>query len=239
MSANENSLLESRISEWRTFLESRHVPEPEIASFEQGLRRHIEILQASGLTQTEAWSVSLGRIANLSPESTEFATTVDARAATTQPASTSGRMLTMPREMVVAIGLALVSAATFKIPAVFGMELFPGETESEVDPNLFYFRNLGFFVFPFLAGYFVWKHNQPAKTIIRIASCFLLAVLLANIYPFQSSGSTEILTGLHVPILLWGLVGFAYMGNDWRSVSKRMDFVRFSGELFICYVLSF
>jgi hypothetical protein len=146
-------------------------------------------------------------------------------------------MLTIPKEMVIAISLALVSAATFKIPALFGVDLFLGEAKPDAGQDLFYFRNLGFFVFPFLAAYFVWKHGGPLKSNLRIATCFLLAALLTNIYPFKASSSTEILTGLHVPIFLWGLVGLAYMGSDWRAVSKRLDFVRFSGELFICYVL--
>ena len=36
---------------------------------------------------------------------------------------------------------------------------------------------------------------------------------------------------------LWLIVGFAYAGGHWFTGSARMDFVRFSGELFIYYVL--
>ena len=42
---------------------------------------------------------------------------------------------------------------------------------------------------------------------------------------------------LHLPIALWLLVGVAYAGNRWRQVAGRMDFIRFTGELFIYYVL--
>ena len=45
------------------------------------------------------------------------------------------------------------------------------------------------------------------------------------------------LTALHLPIALWLVVGIAYAGDRWRQVSGRMDFIRFSGELFIYYVL--
>jgi hypothetical protein len=63
-------------------------------------------------------------------------------------------------------------------------------------------------------------------------------VVLANAYPFAPGGSTGILTALHLPIALWLVVGIAYAGGRWwGQVGGRMDFVRFSGELFIYYVL--
>src|SRR5204863_9481971 len=50
-------------------------------------------------------------------------------------------------------------------------------------------------------------------------------------------GFTEVLTALHLPIALWLVVGIAYAGGRWGQVGGRMDFIRFSGELFIYYVL--
>ena len=45
------------------------------------------------------------------------------------------------------------------------------------------------------------------------------------------------LTVLHLPIALWLAVGFAYVGGRWFADGGRMNFVRFSGELAIYYVL--
>ena len=42
---------------------------------------------------------------------------------------------------------------------------------------------------------------------------------------------------LHLPIALWLVVGIAYAGGRWSQVGGRMDFIRFSGEFFIYYVL--
>ena len=63
--------------------------------------------------------------------------------------------------------------------------------------------------------------------------------MFANVYPFDPDGSTEALTALHLPIALWLVaVGVAYAGSPaGRQVAGRMDFIRFSGELFIYYVL--
>src|SRR5205823_3465340 len=51
------------------------------------------------------------------------------------------------------------------------------------------------------------------------------------------SSDTEVLTILHLPIALWLAVGFAYVRGRWFADGGRMNFVRFSGELAIYYVL--
>ena len=66
---------------------------------------------------------------------------------------------------------------------------------------------------------------------------FVAAGVFANVYPFAPRGYTEVLTALHLPIALWLVVGIAYAGGRWSQVAGRMDFIRFSGELFIYYVL--
>src|SRR5262249_24785612 len=45
------------------------------------------------------------------------------------------------------------------------------------------------------------------------------------------------LSGMHLPIALWFAVGTAYVGGGWFRSHSRMDFVRFSGELVIYFVL--
>jgi hypothetical protein len=40
-----------------------------------------------------------------------------------------------------------------------------------------------------------------------------------------------------MPIALWLVVGIAYAGDRWGQADGRMDFIRFSGELFIYFVL--
>jgi hypothetical protein len=58
-----------------------------------------------------------------------------------------------------------------------------------------------------------------------------------NIFPFTRDSHTQVLSALHLPIALWLAVGLAYAGGRWFEGGGRMNFVRFSGELFIYYVL--
>ena len=48
---------------------------------------------------------------------------------------------------------------------------------------------------------------------------------------------SSILVALHLPVVLWFAVAYPYMGGTVRSHDRRMDFVRFTGEWFIYYVL--
>jgi hypothetical protein len=123
----------------------------------------------------------------------------------------------------------VAAAAIIKVPALFGIQL-------DQDAG-FYARNLSLFLLPLLAGYFVWKRRLGTGSLRWPVVAFLAAGVFANVYPFAPRGHTEALTALHLPIALWLVVGITHAGGRWGQVDGRMDFIRFSGELFIYYVL--
>lgn len=129
------------------------------------------------------------------------------------------------RDAVVAFFLAVLAAVAVKLPELFGLTL-------DEDAG-FYSRNVSLFVLPLLAGYFVWKRGSGPATRRWLLVAFVAAAVFANVYPFSPEGSTEVLTLIHLPIALWVLIGVAYAGGRWRDPAGRMDFIRFSGELFI------
>ena len=69
------------------------------------------------------------------------------------------------------------------------------------------------------------------------AAPFALLALVVNLYPYDADSATEQLVALHLPVVLWFAVAFPYMRGTLRSHERRMDFVRFTGEWFIYYVL--
>jgi hypothetical protein len=66
---------------------------------------------------------------------------------------------------------------------------------------------------------------------------FALAAVVVNIYPWDADSDTEVIASLALPVALWFVVAYPYMGGTLRSHERRMDFVRFTGEWFIYYVL--
>ena len=93
------------------------------------------------------------------------------------------------------------------------------------------------FVLPFLAAYFAHRRQLDARGWALTAAPFALAALVVNVYPWGEDSSTEMLVALHLPVLLWFAVAFPYMGGTLSSHERRMDYVRFTGEWFIYYVL--
>ena len=133
------------------------------------------------------------------------------------------------RKDVAAFGLAVAAAVAVKVPVLFGLDL---------DPDAgFYARNASLFVLPFLTAWFAWEHQLESRRMIPLAVAFVAAAVFANAWPFVPGGATEMLAALHLPIALWLVVGVAHAGGRWAETDLRMHFVRFSGELFIHYVL--
>jgi len=225
--------LEEQIDRWRSYLRRRQaIHAVDIAELEDHLREQIAALSDAGLDEDEAFLVAVKRIGDLDSLSREFAREHSERLwkqlVVARPeageATTASR-----RDAVVASAVAAAAALAVKTPALFGLTL-------DADAG-FYARNASLFVLPLLAGYFVWKRRLGAATVGRLVAAFAAAAVFANVYPFEEGGHTEVLTALHLPIALWLVVGVAYAGGRWRQVAGRMDFVRFSGELFIYYVL--
>jgi hypothetical protein len=98
-------------------------------------------------------------------------------------------------------------------------------------------RNASLFVLPFLAGYFVRRRRLSIRQCLLTAVPFLIAAVVINVYPYVEGSSTELLVAAHLPVVLWFVIAYPYMSGLLRSHERRMDFVRFTGEWFIYYVL--
>jgi hypothetical protein len=230
----DRSPLEQQIAHWREYLRRRRaIHGPDVAELEDHLRSQVTTLTERGLEEDEAFLVAVKRMGNLDVLSREFALEHSERLwkQLVMPGA-SGESGTGPRvEPFVVLALAAAAALLVKVPALFGVRLEDGGDEE------FYARNACLFVLPLLTGYFVWKRGVDAVTCVWLALAFAAAALFANVYPFEPPEHTLALLALHLPIALWFVVGGAYVGGHWFASGRRMDFVRFSGELAIYYVL--
>lgn len=223
--------LEEQIDQWRSYLGRRQaIHAVDVAELEDHLREQVAVLMGAGLATDEAFLVAVKRMGDLDALSREFAREHSERLWKQLVTPTdSGDLGTRTRtDAIVAFCLAVAAAALIKVPVLFGLQF-------DQDAG-FYARNLSFFVLPLLTGYFVWKRRLDPSMLPWLAVAFIAAAVFANA-PFVPGGSTEALTALHLPIALWLVVGITYAGGRWREVGGRMDFIRFSGELFIYYVL--
>ncbi|MGI9628364.1 MAG: permease prefix domain 1-containing protein [Longimicrobiales bacterium] len=225
--------LESQIAEWRDYLRRRQaIHSVDVDELEDHLRGQVGTLKDAGLSDDEAFLVAVKRMGDLNTLSREFAREYSERLwkqLVVAPADEGGDPTTFPDAMM-AIGFAVAAGVAIKLPALFGVGL-----SEENAP--FYVRNFSLFVLPLLAGYFALKRRVDSLSLGWLAVPFALGAVLTNAFPFAPDGQTFQLVAMHLPIALWLSVGYAYVGGHWRDHSKRMDFIRFSGEWFIYYAL--
>ena len=225
--------LEEQIDQWRSYLRRRQaIHSVDVAELEDHLREQVAVLVDAGLATDEAFLVAVKRMGKLDDLSREFAREHSDRLwkqLVVVPSDSEDPRARARTDAIVAFSLAVAAAVIIKVPALFGIQL-------DGDAG-FYARNLSLFVLPLLTGYFAWKRRLAPGTLRWLAVALVAAAVVANAYPLTTGGSTEALTALHLPIALWLVVGIAYAGGRWSEVGGRMDFIRFSGELFIYYVL--
>jgi hypothetical protein len=231
--------VESQIAEWRAYVEKAPgVNGRDVDELEDHLRHEIAELTAAGLAPDEGFLVAVKRMGDLDTLSREFAR------------EHSGRLwkqLVLAGDDVPARAASgWVEAFAFAAAAAVAIQVarlaagFPDE-----EPTWFA-RNLSLFVLPFLAAYFARERRLDPRSWMLTAVPFVLAALVVNLYPwsegsgteaFATTSDTEALAILSLPVALWFVIAFPYMGGTIRLHERRMDFVRFTGEWFIYYVL--
>jgi len=230
--------LEQQIDQWRSYLRHRQaIHSVDVAELEDHLREQIAALTDAGLAADEAFLVAVKRMGDLDALSREFAHEHSDRLwkqLVVPPSDTGEPRAAARTDAIVAFCLAVAAALAIKVPVLFGVHL--DDTRGDADVG-FYVRNMSLFVLPLLTGYFAWKRRLDSGTLRWLAVAFVAAAVFANVFPFAPEGNTEVLTALHLPIALWLVVGIAYAAGRWSEVAGRMDFIRFSGELFIYFVL--
>ena len=225
----QHAELEAQIGRWRGYVQRRQAISPaDIDELEDHLREQIADRQATGLDDEEAFLVAIKRLGNLDAVSREFAREHSDRLwkqLVLVPEDSDGAGTPPWRELAVVLALAVGAGLAVKIGTIW------------LADEAVLARNLGLLVFPFLGTYFAWKRRLTASVAAMLLIPFAALAVVLNVYPFVTGGSTEVLAILHAPVVLWLLAGVAYVGGRWRSDNRRMDFVRFTGELAIYFTL--
>ena len=234
MTVDSDNDLEGQIAEWRAYMHRRReLHHTDAEELEDHLRSRITELTEAGLRADEAFLIAVKRMGSLDELSREFAREHSERLwkQLVLPAEPDAAAAARSRrELPVMVLCAAVAALAIKVPGWFGLDL-------SGDDAGFYARNVSLFALPALAAYFAWQRRVGLRVIGVLAALFILGAVAANAYPLAGDSQTIVLTAIHLPLALWLVVGVAYVGGDWRSGRRRMDFIRFTGEWLIYFVL--
>ena len=121
---------------------------------------------------------------------------------------------------------SIVAGIIAKIPALF-----------KLDEETFYQRNIGFIFFPLLCIYFAWKNKLTTKSIIFIGVAILASLLYINLLPHQKNSDSVLLACIHLPIFLWCVLGYAFVGGSFSNYERRLGFLRYNGDLVVMTTL--
>jgi FtsH-binding integral membrane protein len=226
--SDDTTSLEPRIEEWRTaILRGRTVDHADADELEGHLRDQIADLASAGLTTDEAFLIAVRRLGEVDAITAEFAREHGDRL-WKQLTITTPEVEERRRPLVTMLAFAALAAVLVQVARLL-VELHGSDAWAA--------RNLGLFVLPVLAAYFVAVRRMPWRRTALLGGVVAAVTLAVNLFPFPSTSSTDILVAIHLPVALWFAVGVAYVGGDIRSSAKRMDFVRFTGEWAIYYAL--
>lgn len=226
--------LESQFEQWRHYVQRRPALRPSDADeLEDHLRGSVDELVAAGLSPDEAFLVAVKRMGSLDELSREFAREHSERlwkqlvltGDTGSPAADPRSR----RDLWVMVGCAAGAAVSVKVPELFGLRFD--------EDAWFYAPNFSLFALPWLAGFLAWRRRAGRSLIGILVALFALGAVAANAYSLADTSQSVVVTTIHLPIALWLAVGLAYVADDWRSSRRRMDFIRFTGEWFVYFVL--
>jgi hypothetical protein len=224
--------LEPEIAEWRSFVgRTPALDGRDIEELEAHLRDQIADLSAAGLAEDEAFLIAVKRMGAVDELSREFAREHSGRLWRQLVVSSEGAdgPDTVASRWPEALAFAVAAAVVVQVVRVIAE--FPDET------YLWFVRNLSLLVLPFLAAWFARRRGLPARDWLITGAVFAVVGAVTNLYPYDHESSTELLVIAHLPVALWFVVAYPYLGGAWREHERRMDFVRFTGEWFIYYVL--
>jgi hypothetical protein len=130
------------------------------------------------------------------------------------------------RELLLVIIASLLAGAIAKLPAFLA-----------IDEDFFYPRNIGFIIFPALMAYFAWKNNLSQVKVAYIAAATLAASLFINLLPDVETSDTLLLSCLHLPLFLWSILGFAFVGETGNTDGRRLSYLKYNGDLLVITAL--
>ncbi|MHA6669054.1 permease prefix domain 1-containing protein [Homoserinimonas sp. A447] len=222
------STLEAQIGQWRAaILRGGAVDEADADELEGHLREQIADLESSGLADDEAFLIAVRRLGQVDLITAEFAREHSDRL--WKQLAMTHQADDRPRPVLLMLGFAVLTAVLVQVA-----RLLAGVPEVS---SPWFMRDVTLFVLPVLAAYFAIVRRLSLSRSLALTGVVAVLALAVNLFPFPPGSSTDLLVAIHLPVVLWFVVGAAYVGGDVRSSAARMNFIRFTGEWLIYYAL--
>jgi hypothetical protein len=131
-------------------------------------------------------------------------------------------------EIIFIVLAAFVGGLIAKMPSFLGIEY-----------DVYMSKNIGFVVFPILTAYFIWKQQLSMNKLVLPLILFTASAIFMNSLPYNEKSATFILSTIHLPIFLWSILGYAFIGGDLNNNQKKIAFLNFNGNFIVMTGLIF
>ena len=131
-------------------------------------------------------------------------------------------------EIIFIVVAAFVGGLIAKMPTFLGVEY-----------DVYMSKNIGFVVFPILTVYFIWKQQLSMTKLVLPLILFIASAIFMNSLPYDEKSATFILSTMHLPIFLWSILGYAFIGGDLNNNQKKIAFLKYNGNFIVMTGLIF
>lgn len=102
-----------------------------------------------------------------------------------------------------------------------------------VDTDLFLQKNIGFIVFPMLVVFFAIKQKLTFSQLIIPLVSILMSAFYINLLPSRGTSDSVLLASFHLPVFLWSMLGYTYVGGSLKETSTKIDYLRFNANCIV------
>lgn len=130
------------------------------------------------------------------------------------------------KELITVIILSIIAGLAMKLPFIF-----------ELNEELFYTRNVGFISFSLISIYFAIKNQLSFMQMAMIGLVNILSLIYINLLPPINNSDSINLATVHMVLFLWGMLAYAFFGNQFKNLESRMNFLKYNGDLVVLNAL--
>jgi hypothetical protein len=125
-------------------------------------------------------------------------------------------------EILAVIVFILVGGLIANIPNITG-----------INEESFFSKNVALIVFSILSAYFIWRQKINLNKILIPVIAIAFSAIYINLIPDFNKSDSAMLVRIHLPLLLWSILGYVYIGASLKNNTKKIEFLKFNGDLII------
>lgn len=102
-----------------------------------------------------------------------------------------------------------------------------------INEENFFSKNIPLIAFSVLTSYFIWRQKLDVRKIVLPIISIVISAIYINWMPDLAQSDSALLVRIHMPLFLWSILGYSFIGANLKNHSKKIDFLKFNGDLIV------